>query len=97
MAVKSAARAGFKGSIDAAADLRDDRASDGHVRDEVAIHDVDVQPVGTLLHFARAVMAEIGEVGAEDGGRDDGGGCHFGGEGAVGHEYRRSEQWEEER
>jgi hypothetical protein len=83
VAVKGAASAGFKGSVDAATNLRHDGTSDGHVRDEVAVHDVDVQPVGTLLHLAGAVMAEVGEVGAQDGGCDNGGGCHFGGEGRV--------------
>lgn len=80
MAVKSAASAGFKGSIDAATNLRDNRAPDGHVRDEVAVHDVDMQPVGALLHLAGTVMAEIGEVGAQDGGRNNSGRCHCEGE-----------------
>lgn len=76
VAIESATTAGFGGTVDAAADLRDDRTADGHIRDEVTVHNVDVQPVGALLHLLGAVMAQIGEVGAENGGGDDSGRCH---------------------
>lgn len=79
MAVEGAARAGLEWAVDASADLRDDGTPDGHVRHEVAVHDVDVEPVGALLHLLGAVMAQVGEVGAQDGGGDDGGRRHGGG------------------
>lgn len=77
MAVECATSTRFERAVDTAADLRNDGASDGHVGDEVTIHDIDVEPVGALLHLLCAVMAEICEVGAEDRRGDDGGGSHF--------------------
>jgi hypothetical protein len=71
VAIKGAASTWLERAVDAAADLGYDGTSDGHVGDEVAVHDVDVEPVGALLHLTRAVMAKIGEVGAEDGGSND--------------------------
>lgn len=66
VAVEGTLRAGLEWPVDTAADLRDDGASDGHVGDEVAVHDVDMEPVGAFLHLLRAIMAEVCEVGAED-------------------------------
>lgn len=66
VAIESATTAGFGRTIDAAANLRYDRAADGHIRHEVTVHNIDVQPVGALFHLLGAVMAQIGEVGAED-------------------------------
>lgn len=43
---------------------------------EAHLHDVDVQPVGALLHGASTVMAERSKVSRQDGGRDDGLGSH---------------------
>ena len=48
-----------------AVDGRDDRWPDRQVRDEVAVHDVDVEDVGDRLH-ARDGVAQRGEVGGED-------------------------------
>ena len=50
--------------------MRDSSAMEAH------LHDVDVQPVGALLHGASAVMAELSKVSRQDGGRDDGLGSH---------------------
>lgn len=73
MAVEGAAGTGFERAIDASADLGDYWTSDSHVWDEVAVHDIDVEPIGALLHLLGAVMAEVSEVGAENGGSDNGG------------------------
>ena len=45
-----------------------DRQADRQVRDEVAVHDVDVQPVG--VRHRLGLVAEPGEVGGEDARRD---------------------------
>lgn len=42
----------------------------------MAVHDVDMEPVGALLNLLGAVMAQIGEVGAQNRGGNDRGGCH---------------------
>lgn len=76
VAIESATTAGFGGTVDAATDLRYNGAADGHIWDEVTVHNVDMQPVCALLHLPGAVMAQIGEVGAENGGRDDSWRCH---------------------
>jgi hypothetical protein len=84
VAIESATTAGFRGTVDAAANLRYDGATDGHVWHKVTVHNVDVQPVGALLHLLGAVMAQIGEVRAENrGGNDSWRGhdvCMYGGE-----------------
>lgn len=79
VAVKGAPRPGLEGSVHAATNVGDHRASDGHVGYKVAIHDVDVQPVGPLLDLFGAIMAQIGEVGAENRRRNDRGRRHGGG------------------
>lgn len=76
VAVKGTLRAGLEWPVDAAANLGDDGATDGHIGDEVAVHDVDMEPVGALLHLLSAIMAEVCEVGAEDGRGNDGGRRH---------------------
>lgn len=76
MAVKGTARAGLEWPVDAAADLRDNGAPDGHVGDEVTVHDVDMEPVGALFHLLGAIMAEVCEVGAENRRGNDGGRRH---------------------
>ena len=76
VAVKSTPSAGLKWSIDAATDLGHDRAPDGHVRDKVAIHDVHMEPVGTLVYLPAAVISKIGEVSTENRGSDNGGRRH---------------------
>ena len=60
-------------------DLADDGVAEGNVGDEVAVHDVDVQPVGALGHGGAAGEAEGSEVGGEDGGGEFGGWGHDGG------------------
>jgi len=76
VAIECAPAGGFRGTVYAAANLRDNWAADGHVWHEVAVHDVNMEPVGALLHLLRAVMAQVGEVGTENGGSDDRGRCH---------------------
>jgi hypothetical protein len=76
VAVKGAPAAGLGGTVDTAADLGDDGAANGHVWHKMAVHDIDVEPVGALLNLLGAVMTQIGEVGAENGGSDDRGRCH---------------------
>lgn len=76
VAIKCSAAARLGGTVDATTNLGDHRATDGHVRHEVAVHDVDMEPVGALLNLLGAVMAEIGEVGAENGGSNNRRGCH---------------------
>jgi hypothetical protein len=78
VAVEGTLATGLEGTVNATADLGNDRASDGHVWHEVAVHDVDMEPVGALLNLLGAVMTQVGEVGAQDGGSDDRGrGCHI--------------------
>lgn len=79
VAIKRPLSVGFSRTGDVGANLGDNGRAKGHVRDEVAVHDVDMQPIGTLVHLGRAFMAEAGEVGAEDGGGDNCGGRHGGG------------------
>lgn len=57
--------------------LCDHGRSKGHIGDEMTVHNVDVQPVGPAVHGDCAFGAELAKVGAEDGGGDYGGGCHF--------------------
>lgn len=85
MAVKGAlaGRVDVLGALDERADLGDDGGAKGHVGDEVAVHDVDVQPVRALLHLEGALLAQGREVGAEDGGGDDGVRSHAGGESVL--------------
>jgi hypothetical protein len=42
------------------------RRDEKKVTSEGHLHDVDVQPVGALLHGARAVGAQLGKVGRQD-------------------------------
>lgn len=56
--------------------LRDHGGTKGHVWHEMAIHDIDVQPIGAPVHRVCTFGAQSGEIGAEDGGSDDGGGRH---------------------
>mmetsp|Transcript_40915 Transcript_40915/g.102884 ORF Transcript_40915/g.102884 Transcript_40915/m.102884 type:complete len:203 (+) Transcript_40915:654-1262(+) len=45
--------------------------ADGDVGHKTAIHDIDVHPVAPGLIDGLDLVAELGEVGGEDGGRDD--------------------------
>ena len=47
-----------------------DTGADGEVGHEMAVHDVDVDPVGPGLIDRAHFLAEPGEVGGEDGGGD---------------------------
>ena len=80
MAVKGSLAVGMTRPADMRADLGDNGGSKSDVGDEMAIHDIDMKPVRPLGHFARAFLAELREIGAEDGGSYNGGGTH-GGEG----------------
>lgn len=61
------------------ADLGDDGGAKGDVGHEMAVHDVDVDPVAVVAHQVRAGIAQVGEVCGQDGGRDDGRRGHCGG------------------
>jgi len=94
VAVKGARPARALGTRDMRADLGDDGGAKGHVGHKVAIHDVDVQPVGALVHLARALAAQAREVGAEDGGGDNGVGSHAGSSARLA-EHRSRWRWRE--
>jgi hypothetical protein len=49
MAIKRALPIRLRWPVDVRADLCDDGRAKGDVGDKVAVHDVDVQPVGALL------------------------------------------------
>lgn len=76
MAVECPPAAGLSWALHVSPDLADDGSSNGHVRDEVTVHDVYVQPVGTLRHLGGAFAAQGGEVCAQNGRRDNGGRSH---------------------
>lgn len=59
------------GLLDVRSDFRDDGSAKGHVGDEVAVHDIDVQPVRAFLHDAGAGISKSGEVAAENGRSND--------------------------
>lgn len=80
MAVEGTAAVGLLGRVDVLPDLGDNGCSEGHVRDEVAIHDIDVQPVGALCDGVGAGLTQGREVGGEDRGRYYRGGSHCYGE-----------------
>ena len=46
------------------------RRADGEVGDEMAVHHVDMDPVGAGLVDRADLLAEPGEIGGEDRGRD---------------------------
>ncbi len=48
----------------------DDRGADGQVRNEAPVHDVDVDPVGTAILDGGNRVAQVGEIGRQDRGRD---------------------------
>ena len=50
--------------------------ADGEVGHVVVVHHVEVHPVGAGREHAVHVLAQPGEIGGEDGGRDDGGLAH---------------------
>ena len=80
MAVKGSLAVGLSRPANMRTDLGDNRSSKGDIGDEMAIHDIDMEPVGTLVHLGRAFLAELREIGAEDRGSYNGGGTHSGGE-----------------
>lgn len=79
MAVKGSLAVGLSRPANMRTDLGDNRSSKGDIGDEMAIHDIDMEPVGTLVHLGRAFLAELREIGAEDRGSYNGGGTHSGG------------------
>lgn len=52
-------------------DLGHDGGAKGHVGDEMAVHDVDMEPIRAPFHRHGTFCTELCKVGAEDGGRDD--------------------------
>jgi hypothetical protein len=54
------------------ADSCDHRGSERNVIDEVAIHDVEMEPIGARFFDAMDLGREIREIGGEDGRRDEG-------------------------
>src|ERR1700730_7856811 len=44
--------------------------AEGEIRNEAAVHDIDVNPVGTALLEHRDLVGELGKVGAQDRWRD---------------------------
>ena len=85
MTVKRAPPLRRRRPVDARPDLGDDGGAEGHVGYEVAVHDIDVDPVAAVAHDALAFGPELGEVRAQDGWVDDGGGW-----------WHRRRDWEEE-
>jgi hypothetical protein len=77
VAVKRASSVPGRWPVDVRADLGDDGSAKCDVGDEVAVHDVDVEPVCALGYGAGAFFAQVGKVGGEDGGGDDGVGRHL--------------------
>lgn len=49
----------------------DDGGSKGDVIDKVAVHDIEVEPVGTRLDGAGGFLSNAREIGGEQGGGDD--------------------------
>lgn len=79
MAVKGSLAVGLSRPANMRTDLGDNGSSKGDVGNEMAIHDIDMEPVRPLVHLGRAFLAELREIGAEDGGSYNGGGTHGGG------------------
>lgn len=76
MAVKSALAMGFRRPVDMRADLGDYGSTKGDIWDEMAVHDVDMEPVRPLLHLVRTFLTESRKVRAKNRWSDDGGGAH---------------------
>jgi hypothetical protein len=51
----------------------DDRRAEGNVIDEVAVHDVAMDPVGAGLFDTPDFVGQMGEIGGEDGWSDENG------------------------
>ena len=71
MAVEGACSFGGGGAVDMRPDLADDGVAEGNVGDEVAVHDVDVQPVGALGHGGAAGRGGAGRLQDGGSGRQD--------------------------
>lgn len=78
MAVEGAFAFWGSGPVDVGPDFGDDGRAEGDVRDEVSVHDVDVQPVCALGNGGGAGEAEGGEISREDAGGYFGEGRHAG-------------------
>ena len=76
VAVECPPAAGLSRTLDVGPNLANDGSSNGHVGDEVTVHDVYVQPVGTLGHLGGAFTAQGGEICAQNRRRDNCGGSH---------------------
>lgn len=79
MAVKSTFAMGFGWPVDMRADLGDHGRPKRDIGNKVTVHDVHVQPIRPLLHLVRTFPSERREIGAENRGRNNGGGTHGGG------------------
>lgn len=72
VAVERALSTGLRWTGDVGPDLGDDGSSEGDVGNEVAVHDVNMKPIGSLLDLGRAFAAQGREVRAENGRSYDG-------------------------
>lgn len=59
VAVERPSPVGLTRSWDVGADLSHDRSSEGHVRNKMPVHNVDVQPVAALVHLVGAFLAQL--------------------------------------
>lgn len=66
MAIKRSFPECLFGSIDMTADLGHNGGAKGHVRDKVAVHDVDMEPVCALRNGIGTCFAQCAEIRAED-------------------------------
>lgn len=89
MAVKSAFAMGIRRPVDMRADLGDYGSTKGDIWDEMAVHDVDMEPVRSLLHLVRTFLTESRKVRAENRWSDYGRGTH-GGTDVVGIDSKQS-------
>lgn len=66
MTIESPFAHGSGRSIDTFPDLCYDWGSEGHIWDEVTIHDIDVKPVSSALDGVNAFLTQVSEVCGQD-------------------------------
>lgn len=88
MAVKGSPPLCRLGPLNVRSNLCDDGRAKGDIGHEMAVHDVDMDPVRVGAYQAGALGAQLGKVGREDGRRDNGGRRHL-----VWHFDRKVEYW----
>lgn len=76
MAVEGAFAEGLRRTLDVTADLGDHWGAKGHIRNEMAIHDIHMEPVRAFLDLVGTFCAQIREIRAQDGRCYDGRGRH---------------------